>query len=265
MRFQILGSSSSGNCALLETDDTCILIDAGFSGRKLKTLLRAAGRSVDDLHGVFITHEHGDHATGVKGLSQQRPDLPFFANYDTAQAVQRPLKRDVRWVLFETHKQFKFRDLEITSCLIPHDAYEPVAYTFATGGHDLFNPYRKLAWITDLGHTTDHVRELAADADVLVLESNHDPDLLANDPFRPYSVKARISGQHGHLSNEAAASFLQSFHRPRWRHLYLAHLSKDCNEPDRVDHSIRGAGCRCAHTVVDPTAPAQEPLDLLAL
>ncbi|MDP0500023.1 MAG: MBL fold metallo-hydrolase [Verrucomicrobiota bacterium JB022] len=262
MRFQVLGSSSSGNCALLETDDSCVLIDAGFSGRQIKTLLREAGRTVDDLHAVFITHEHGDHATGVKGLSQQRPNLPFFANYDTAQAIQRPLKRDVRWVIFETQKSFKFRDIEVATCRIPHDAYEPVAYSFTTGGYDLFNPRRKLAWITDLGHTTDCVRELAADADVLVLESNHDPDLLANDPFRPASVKARISGTHGHLSNAAAAGFLQSFHQPRWRHLLLAHLSKDCNEVERVSDSIRGAQTRCDFTVIDPRGGQEVTLDL---
>lgn len=263
MRFVILGSSSSGNCALLETADSCILIDAGFSGRQIKNLLRQVGRSVDDLHGIFLTHEHTDHACGVKGLAQQRPDLPFFANYDTAQAIQRPMGRDARWVLFETGKPFRFRDLEVMTASIPHDAYEPVAYTFTTGGQDLFNPRRKVAWITDLGHAPTRLRELADDADVLVLESNHDPVLLANDPYRPASVKARISGAHGHLCNAAAAQFLKDALRPRWRHLLLAHLSKDCNTLGHVDDAIRGAQTRCPFTVIDPTKELSVELDLV--
>lgn len=232
-RFKILGSSSNGNCALLETKDCKVLIDAGFSARRTRAMLTESGCEPEQIDAIFLTHEHQDHSAGIKGLSQL-PKLKVFANRDTAQAVQQSLKRKVTWQIFETGSEFNFANLKVKTFSIPHDAYDPVGFVFTVGGQDLFHPRLSLAWATDLGHIPPHLAEAVGSVDVLVLEANYDPELLDRDTRRPPSVKQRIRGRHGHLSNEMARAFLQQFARPRWKQVYLAHLSKDCNEVERV-------------------------------
>lgn len=234
LRFKILGSSSSGNCALLVTDNSRILIDAGFSGKRIGEMLEEAGESLDGLDAVFLTHEHSDHVKGVPGLIRYRRDLPVFANRGTAEAVNRRLRRRACWQLFQTGSRFAFRDLAVEAFTIPHDAYDPVGFTFSTGdGEDLFSPCRKLAWVTDLGYAPDLVREKIRDVDLLVLESNHCVKLL-QESGRPWSLKQRIAGRHGHLSNEAARDLLASVANPGWQRVFLAHLSDECNSLEAV-------------------------------
>lgn len=233
MRFSILGSSSSGNCALLITNSCKVLIDAGFSKRRTAALLADAGERIESIDAVFLTHEHGDHCSGLAGLCR-RPDLQVFANRGTAEAVQRSLKHRANWHLFETGSRFRFRDLEIESFAVPHDAIEPVGFVFSHGDDDLFSRRRSVAWVTDLGYAPELVRQRIRDVDVLVLEANHDRALLQQDTKRPWSVKQRISGRHGHLSNEAARDLVASVEQPAWRHVCLAHLSRDCNSLDAV-------------------------------
>ena len=252
MEFKILGSSSSGNAALLRTLDFTILIDAGFSGRRLEALMKEEGVTIDDLHGVFLTHEHSDHTTGVRGLSR-KANLPFFANRDTAKAVQAGLSRRANWKIFETGLPFEFRGLKISPFAIPHDAYDPVGFLFEWGGFDLFTPHESLAWVTDLGFGTALVREKIRGARTLVIESNYDEDLLDRDPRRPWALKQRIKGRHGHLSNRDAFDFLKTIESPSWRKIFLAHLSKDCNDVSLVAKtfsSLEIQGCECS--VVDP-------------
>jgi phosphoribosyl 1,2-cyclic phosphodiesterase len=237
IRFRILGSSSSGNCALLQTDDCRILIDAGFSARRIAEMLEAVGESIDSIDAVFLTHEHGDHCCGLSGL-RKRAELPVFANRGTAEAVQRGLKHRPAWRLFETGARFAFRDLEIDTFLVPHDAMEPVAFVFAHGHDDLFSPRRSIAWVTDLGYAPELVKQRIREVDLLVLEANHDLRLLDRDTRRPWSVKQRISGRHGHLSNEAARDLLASVERPTWKHVCLAHLSRDCNSVESIDRTF---------------------------
>ncbi len=255
MRFRILGSGSAGNAALLETESSRILIDAGFSGRRLRGLLKEANTDLDAINAVFLTHEHGDHTAGLDAL-KRHPDVTVFANRATARAVQTKLKHRPTWQVFETGSRFQFRDLEVDAFSVPHDAQEPVGFTFASGNDDdLFSPRRAVAWLTDLGHIPQHVRRRLVEVDVVAIESNHCPNLLQADVRRPWSTKQRISGRHGHLSNEGVREVLAEIASPRWRHVCLTHLSKDCNSLAAVETAIadlRNTLSRCAFSIVPP-------------
>lgn len=268
MRFQILGSSSSGNCALLTTPECRVLIDAGFSARRLSAMLAAVGESLDSIDAVFLTHEHSDHTVGLRGISRH-PKIELFANRDTAFAVGEGLPksksatgRKLNWKLFETGDTFRYRDLEVTSFSVPHDAHDPVGFVIGHQGSGVGGEHKRLAWLTDLGYVPAMVRERVRDADVLVVESNYDDELLDSDTKRPWSVKQRIRGRHGHLSNHAVFELLTAAESPRWREVFLAHLSRDCNSMAAVDRTfgdLRHGGGRFHLHVVDPengTLPA---------
>ena len=259
--FKILASSSSGNAGLLQTSDSTILLDAGLSGRKLAALLAEEGIKPGDLDAIFLTHEHADHTAGIRGLSKQA-DVPVYANRDTAQAVQASLKNRPSWKIFETGEPFTFKNLRVHPFSVPHDAYDPVGFHLEWGGEDLFNPPGSLAWVTDLGHAPRLVREKIAGAAILVIEANHCSEMLERDTKRPWSLKQRISGRHGHLSNHATLELLNSIENPRWQEIYLMHLSKDCNDVDLVRSSfsgLRGKGRSPATFVVDPNTSEAIP------
>ena len=252
--FKILGSSSSGNCALLRTAHTKVLVDAGFSGRRIGLLLAEIGESIDAIDAVFLTHEHSDHAQGLRGLSK-RADLPVFANRDTAEAVQAKLTRRVNWQVFQTGTSFHFRDLEVRSFQLPHDAYDPVGFKFAWGEEgDLFDQPGSLAWVVDLGYVPEHVREQLRIVDTLVIEANYDEKLLDNDEKRPWSTKQRIRGRHGHLSNRETLDCIESLYPgSQLRKIVLGHLSRDCNSVALVEEAFAGLTADLQIEVADPT------------
>jgi phosphoribosyl 1,2-cyclic phosphodiesterase len=246
MRFCILGSGSAGNAAFLQTEGARVLIDAGFSVRRLTAMLAAIGESLERIDAVFLTHEHGDHTAALDGL-KKHPHIRVFANAATARAVQAGLSHQPEWQIFETGAVFRYRDLEVHSFSVPHDAHEPVGYRFTAGTEgDLFAPRRSLAWVTDLGYAPQHVHEHLRAADVVVIESNYCDDLLQADSKRPWSLKQRISGRHGHLSNRHARELIEAVAGPHWRRVFLAHLSRDCNSVAAVETAL--AGVRATHT-----------------
>jgi phosphoribosyl 1,2-cyclic phosphodiesterase len=238
MRFCILGSGSSGNSALVVTDGARILLDAGFSARRLGAMVAAAGEAIERVDAVFVTHEHSDHSSGIESL-KKFPNLRFFANAATARAIQKELSWSPHWKIFATGSSFQYRDLIVESFAIPHDAQDPVGYRFTSGLEgDLFSPQRTLAWVTDLGHAPKSVRDRIRESDVVVVEANHCPLMLEADPRRSWTLKRRIGGRHGHLSNERMSELLSSVASPRWRRIYLAHLSRDCNSRDAVERAL---------------------------
>lgn len=260
--FHILSSSSLGNCALLRTGHSKILIDAGLSGKRIEGMLQKIGESLDTIDAVFLTHEHQDHAQGIRGLAK-RADLPVHANRDTAAAVQEKLTKRPNWQIFQTGSSFRFRDLDVRSFSIPHDAYDPVGFSFHWGSRDdLFHKPGSLAWVTDLGYVPEHVKIQLREVQTLVIESNYDEEMLEKDTRRPWSTKQRIRGRHGHLSNDAAYQLLEDLNGASdLQSVHLAHLSKDCNCPEKVRtrFSPLDQGSLKIH-VVDPAAsiiPAQ--------
>lgn len=225
VRLTILGSGSSGNCAYLETDEARILVDAGFSLRQIRQRLATIGRTPENLTGILITHEHSDHVQGLAALSEKL-QIPVYCNRLTKEAFEfqyKPTRID--WRVFTTGASFELGNCQVDTFSIPHDAQDPVGFLVQTAA-------AKFGFLTDLGHATKLVLERVRRANVLVLESNHDVKLLQDCPHRPWSLKQRILSRHGHLSNEAAADAAQELMSAELRHLYLGHLSRECNRPE---------------------------------
>src|SRR5258706_6401010 len=227
----ILGSGSSGNCDYLETDEARILIDAGFSLRQIRQRLATIGRAPENLTGILVTHEHSDHVQGLVQLSAKL-HIPVYCNRPTQEAFEYQFGESLDCRLFRTRDSFEVGDIIVETFDIPHDAQDPVGYLLRT-------PAGNIGFLTDLGHTTRQVLDRVRTANVLVLEANHDVKMLQDCPHRPWSLKQRILGRHGHLSNEAAAEATGEIMSADLRHLYLGHLSRECNRPElayRVVH-----------------------------
>ena len=236
----VLGSGSAGNCALVETaDGTRLLIDAGMSARQVVTRLGTLGLQPEQLHGILITHEHGDHAGALEILCRRCPELPIYATRLCGEALRAEsrgpgLRTHRAWRLFQPGRSFHVGGLAVESFPVPHDAADPVGFTFRCGD-------AVLAVLSDLGHATKLALEHARAATTLFIEANHDGPLLQQDTKRPWSVKQRILSRHGHLSNDAAAravADLLSAGAPLNR-VVLGHLSRDCNQPDLASGAVR--------------------------
>jgi phosphoribosyl 1,2-cyclic phosphodiesterase len=248
LKFTILASGSSGNAAYLETDGVRILIDAGLSGKQIEERLSQIGVSARDLQAVFVTHEHSDHVCGL-GVMAKRFGLPVYCNRLTAESLRPNMASFQGWQLFETGSTILLGDLKIDTFAVPHDAYDPVGFVF-------HHRQGSVGFLTDLGYATKLVLERVRVTRALVLEANHDLQLLQNDARRPWSVKQRILSRHGHLSNRAAADVAEHLIGGDLEDLYLGHLSSDCNTPElarqAVEERLDGALSRVR---VHDTAP----------
>ncbi len=223
VQITILGSGSSGNCTYVETAETRLLVDAGFSGRQVRQRLAEIGRAPEGLSGILITHEHSDHINGLTALSAKL-NIPIYCNRDTKDALEYALKNKFDCRLFKSGASFDIGDITVDTFPIPHDAVDPVGYLLRTPGG-------KVGFLTDLGHATKLALERVRPANFLILEANHDLKML-QESSRPWSLKQRIAGRHGHLSNTDAAEAAQTIMSAELQHLYLGHLSRECNRPD---------------------------------
>ena len=224
MRVCLLASGSRGNSALIEADGCRILVDAGLSGREIERRLATLELSGDDLHAILVTHEHHDHVGGVGPLAR-RYNLPVYVDQQTFAALPKLGKID-NLQLFSAGDKLTFRDLAISSFSTTHDAINPVGYVISSAEG-------KVGYATDLGMPTRLVSEQLKQCRVLVLEANHDEQMLLDGPY-PWPLKQRIRGRHGHLSNNESRRLLQDLCWPGLEALFLAHLSEENNCPDLV-------------------------------
>jgi len=230
VQFTILGSGSSGNCAYLETPEARLLIDAGLSARQIRNRLLTIGRAPEGLTGILITHEHSDHVQGLAVLAAKL-NVPIFCNRLTREAIEQQLRIKVQCNIFSTGASFDVGDVRVDTFSVPHDAYDPVGFLLHTAAG-------RIGFLTDLGHATKLVIERVRTANVLVLEANHDLKLLQDDTRRPWSIKQRILSRHGHLSNNAAADVAEQIVTADMRHMFLGHLSGDCNRPELAHGAV---------------------------
>jgi phosphoribosyl 1,2-cyclic phosphodiesterase len=235
----MLGSGSAGNSALIATDHCKILIDGGLSARQLVLRLALCGVSPEQLDGVLLTHEHGDHVCGLEVLCRKF-SIPIYGNALTAEAIRCGSVLDTHrnWRIFRTGAEFSICDIVVRTFPVPHDAVDPVGFTLHAGD-------AALGFITDLGYATKMLTERLREVHTLVIETNHDEKLLQNDLHRPWPVKQRIQSRHGHLSNAAAANVIEQLLPGKIERVVLGHLSRDCNTPELALSAVQSLLARC--------------------
>jgi phosphoribosyl 1,2-cyclic phosphodiesterase len=221
MRFTSLGSGSSGNALVVESGKTRVMMDCGFSIADTKARLERVGLAPSDITAVVVTHEHDDHMGGVARFAR-RYAIPVYLTRGTAQW----LPPDFPMVLahcIESHEPFVVNELAVEPFPVPHDAREPVQYVFSDGD-------ARLGVVTDLGTVTQHVVEKLSGCHALVIECNHDLDMLMAGSY-PDGLKRRVSGRFGHLCNSDAGRLVAALDCGKLRHLIAAHLSQQNNRP----------------------------------
>lgn len=249
MRFICLGSGSEGNALLVEGGDDPagqergttgrVLVDCGFSLREFERRLAVAGRAAETIDAILVTHEHSDHVGGVFRLAG-RYRIPVYLSDGTRRASDALLRRTsgAQALLpllhvFDSAQPFECAGLHVEPVAVPHDAREPVQYVLDDG-------HARLGIMTDLGHGSAHVMRSLTRLDALVLECNHDVDLLAENPRYPTALKQRIAGPWGHLDNAEAARILAGIDRSRLHTVVAAHLSRDNNRPELAHAALAG-------------------------
>ncbi len=231
MRIVVLGSGSGGNCTLVETERTRLLIDAGFGTRSLSRRLAGSGIGPSSIDAIVVTHGHRDHVAGVKSLLKKHRAV-LYVNEGTRQET--PLLDGVdRCEVFRSNRPFQIGDVSIEAFEVPHDAAEPVGFCIRSDGI-------KGVLATDIGQVTPQLVEQAQQCRWLVLEANHDEELLKIGPY-PWVLKRRVLGNRGHLSNAALAEFVLQQFDGAASHLFLAHLSRQNNHPELALETVRKA------------------------
>ena len=232
MRFASLGSGSEGNALVVEVGDTRVLIDCGFRVRDTVGRLWRLGLAPESISAILVTHEHADHIGGVAAFAT-RFRIPVWLTFGTLDMVSERFSRLPRVYGFDSHDAFAIGPVEVRPFPVPHDAREPVQFVVGDGDH-------RLGVLTDIGITTRFVESSLSGCDALVLECNHDLEMLAGGDY-PWALKQRISSRLGHLHNEASAELLAALDTSRLRHIIAAHLSQQNNTPDKARAALARA------------------------
>jgi len=228
VRFASLGSGSKGNSTLVETQDTCVMVDCGFGLKDVCRRLLILGKAPEDLSAILVTHEHSDHWKGVLPLARKFA-IPIYL---TAGCLK---SRDVNFDsanfnIIDSHAPFAIGDLQVTPVPVPHDAREPVQYVFDAHG-------LKLGILTDIGHSTPFVESQYSNCHGLLLEANYDQDMLDTGSY-PSFLKQRVGGKFGHLSNDQLSDFLGKINQSNLKVILIGHISEKNNHIDKVKQAI---------------------------
>jgi phosphoribosyl 1,2-cyclic phosphodiesterase len=232
VRFASIGSGSEGNGLLVESGTTRVLIDCGFGVRDTAARLQRLGVEPEWISAILVTHEHNDHAAGVPAFAAKHR-IPVWVTFGTLQVIGERFAGMDGVYGFDSHDTFVVGDLEVHPFPVPHDAREPVQFVVGDGVH-------RVGVLTDIGRSTPYVEASLSGCDALVLECNHDMDMLAYSDY-PYSLKQRIAGRYGHLCNEDAAALLAALDNSRLKHVIAAHLSQQNNLPEKARAALAGA------------------------
>lgn len=222
MRFACLGSGSQGNGLVVEVADTRLLLDCGFTLKETIARLSRLGLDPGKINGIVVTHEHDDHISGVARLARKF-DIPVWLTHGTLRGMEKTVAVLPQVNIIDSHQRFAINAIEIEPYPVPHDAQEPAQFVFSDGAV-------RLGVLTDTGCSTPHIEAVLSQCHALVLECNHDAQMLADSNY-PSSLKQRIGGRFGHLENTAAAKLLASLDCSRLQHLIAAHLSRTNNTP----------------------------------
>jgi phosphoribosyl 1,2-cyclic phosphodiesterase len=233
MRFTVLGSGSTGNAVLISSGTTNVLVDAGLSAREILRRLAAVGVDSDCLDAILITHEHSDHAAGLRVLlrsvkcpvyiSAETEDA-FYRERNNGECEKRRKAMDGRSVRIESSHEFRIGDIDFEPFSVPHDAADNFGFVARRDGV-------RVATLMDFGHITPLIKQKLAGCDAIVVESNHSRDMLRACPVYSWALKQRIASRTGHLSNEDLSDWLQNEFDGSARHIVLAHLSQRSNDP----------------------------------
>ncbi|GEN49962.1 MBL fold metallo-hydrolase [Alkalibacterium pelagium] len=229
LNISVLASGSTGNITYVESGSTRLLVDCGFSGKKAIELLSKIGRRPEDLDAILVTHEHSDHIKGV-GILARKYGLDVYANEKTWKAMESKLGnlKVEQKNHFSIDKTLTLGDIDVSSFGVSHDAIDPQFYTFQKDD-------KRFVMLTDTGYVSDRMRDYVKDAEAYLFESNHDVSMLRMGRY-PWSLKQRIIGDKGHLSNEDGALALAEIVGDRTKRVYLGHLSKE-NNVKEIAHS----------------------------
>lgn len=234
LEFCSLASGSSGNSYLVRSENTALLVDVGIAGKHILSGLKSCGTEITDIDGILLTHEHTDHVKSIRMMARKAAGARVCGTAGTLRCVEDKLPLD-RTDAIRREDTFTIGDITVTSFALSHDAADPCGYTFRHGG-------RKVSIMTDTGIVTPAMAEAVEDSDILALEANHEVYILKMGPY-PYSLKRRILGDHGHLSNETSGRTLSSLlAEPRTKDMpvvFLSHLSKENNTPEQALLTVR--------------------------
>jgi len=241
VKFCSLYSGSSGNSIYFGTEQTHILVDAGVSGARITKALQEIDVKPENIKAILITHEHSDHTIGA-GIFSRKYGVPIYAREKTWKAMRKDLgKLAEENIVIINKENFALGDVEVCNYSIPHDAADPVAYTFYANN-------KKVSIATDIGFVTEDIYKNVLGSDIALIESNHDIDMLQGGRY-PLHLKQRILSNHGHLSNVGAAAFITELAKNGTKHIYMGHLSHENNCPELAMKAAESALSECGFDV----------------